>query len=359
VLEGTLRRGGRRIRLNTQLVETRSGHPLWGERFDREMEDVFAIQDEIAQSIARTLRVMLTEKEKKAIEKKQTQDVQAYDYYLRGRQFFHQMRRKGFDYAREMFARAIALDPGYARAYAGLADCCSLLYAYWEATGENLKEADAASRRALQIAPELAEAHVARAVALSLNKRYDDAQMEFKTAIRLDPDCFEAYYFFARACFTEGRLVEAADLYEKSAKLRPEDYQAPILVSGIYEGLGQKAEADAAARRGLEAAERHMKLHPDDARALYLGAFALCQLGERARSLDWADQALQIDADEPITLYNVACMYSLQARVPDALECLENAVENGFRDRAWFVNDSALDPLREEPRFQALLDRLV
>ncbi|MHC5051028.1 MAG: protein kinase domain-containing protein, partial [Planctomycetota bacterium] len=147
VLEGTLRRGGNRIRLTAQLVETRSGHALWAERFDRQMEDVFAIQDEIAQSIARALRVMLTEKEK--------------------------------DFARDMFARAIALDPTYAKAYAGLADCCSLLYAYWEATDENLKEADAASRKALQIAPELAEAHVARAVALSLNKKFDDGDAEF------------------------------------------------------------------------------------------------------------------------------------------------------------------------------------
>ncbi len=359
VLSGSLRRAGKRLRITAQLIETRSGHALWAERFDRQMEDVFAIQDEIAQSIARTLRVMLTEKEKKAIARKPTQDIQAYDYYLRGRQFFHQMRRRGFDYAREMFARAIALDPTYARAYAGLADCCSLLFAYWDATEENLKEADAASRRALQIAPELAEAHVARAVALSLNKRYDDAQMEFKTAMRLDPDCFEAHYFYARACFTEGKLAQAAELFERAAVLRPEDYQSSILVAGVYEGLGRKAESEAAARRGVKAAERHLELHPDDARALYLGSFGLCQLGERARSLDWADRALRIDPDEPITLYNVACVYSLQGRLDDSISCLENAVKNGFRDKAWFLNDGALAPVRNDPRFLALMATLA
>ncbi|MHC4341695.1 MAG: protein kinase domain-containing protein [Planctomycetota bacterium] len=359
VLMGSLRRSGNRVRVTAQLVETRSGHSLWAEKFDREMEDVFAIQDEIAQNIARTLRVMLTEKEKRAIEKKPTRDVQAYDYYLRGRQFFHQMRRKGFDYAREMFARAIALDPTYARAYAGLADCCSLLYAYWEATDENLKEADAASRKALQIAPELAEAHVARAVALSLNKEYEDGEMEFKTAIRLDPDCFEAFYFYARACLTQGKLERATELFEKAAELRPEDYQSPLIVSGIYEGQGRMAEAEAAARRGLKAAEKHLELHPDDARALYLGAGNLCLIGERARSLEWANRALEIDPDEPITLYNVACMYALLGRTSDAIDCLERAVENGFRDRAWFDNDTTLDPLREDERFKALLSELV
>jgi len=359
VLSGSLRRAGTRIRVTAQLIETRSGHSLWAERFDRTMEDVFAIQDEIAQSIARTLRVMLTEKEKKAIEKKPTSDVQAYDYYLRGRQFFHQMRRKGFDYAREMFARAIALDPTYARAYAGLADCCSLLFGYWEPTEENLKEADAASRKALQLAPELAEAHVARAVARSLNKQYDDGEAEFKTAIRLDPGCFEAYYFYARASLAQGRLQKAAELFEQAAELRPEDYQAPLLLAAVYEGLGRKSEETAAARRGVRIAEKHLELHPDDARALCLGASALVQMGERARGTEWAERALRIDQDEPITLYNIGCMYSLMGRVEDALDCLERAVENGFRDRAWFDNDSDLELLRGEPRFKALHDRLV
>ena len=359
VLSGSLRRSGERIRVTAQLIETRSGHSLWAERFDRTMEDVFAIQDEIAQSIARTLRVMLTEKEKKAIEKKPTRDVQAYDYYLRGRQFFHQMRRKGFDYAREMFARAIALDPSYARAYAGLADCCSLLFGYWDPTEENLKEADAASRKALQLAPELAEAHVARAVARALNKQYDDGEAEFKTAIRLDPDCFEAHYFYARAFFTVGQLEKAANYYSRARELRPEDYQPVLLLAVILSGLGRKAEAKAAFQSGLQIAERHIQLHPDDARALYLGANALCQLGERARSLDWATRALSIDSEEPTTLYNVACVYSLQGRVEDAVGCLETAVDHGFRQRAWFEHDSDLEALREHPRFQALLDRLA
>jgi non-specific serine/threonine protein kinase len=359
VLSGSLRRAGNRLRITGQLVETRSGHTLWAERFDREMEDVFEIQDEIARSIARALRVVLTDKEKRAIEKKQTEDVQAYDYYLRGRQFFHQLRRKGFDYARQMFARAIALDPTYARAYAGLADCCSLLYAFWDATDENLKEAEAASRKALELDSELAESHVSRGLAVSLNRRFDEARKEFEAAIRLDPDCFEAYYFFARACFTAGDAEQAASLYEKACALRPEDYQAQLLVAVLYSGLGRKAEAEGRFRNGLEMAEKHLELHPDDARALYLGANALCQLGERARSLDWAERALRIDSEEPTTLYNVACVYSLQGRIDDALDCLEQAAQHGFRQRSWVENDSDLAALRESPRFQALLDQLA
>ncbi|MHC4953032.1 MAG: protein kinase domain-containing protein [Planctomycetota bacterium] len=358
VLEGTVRRGGNRLRITAQLVETRNGRSIWAERFDREMEDVFAIQDEIAQSIARTLRIMLTEKEKRAIEKKQTRDVQAYDYYLRGRQFFHQLRRKGFDFARQMFARAIVIDPTYARAYAGVADCCSLLYAFWDSTEANLKEADAASKKALELDPELAEAHVSRGLAVSLNKNHEEAEREFERAIRLDSECFEAYYFYARACFTQGNLEKACDLYAKACRIRPDDYQARILMGEIHNGMGQTVEGAKSLQDGLRAAEKHLQLHPDDARALVLGAGALCHLGERSRSFEWAERALAIDSDEPTTLYNVACVYAQQGRHDDAIECLEGAVIRGFRQKAWFENDSDLDALRQQPRFVVLLENL-
>src|ERR1700752_1296730 len=187
VLEGSLRRAGNRLRITARLVETKTARSVWAERYDRQIEDVFAIQNEIAQSIAKALKVMLTEQEKRAIEKAPTADVQAYDYYLRGRQFFHQFRRKSFDYARQMFARAIVIDPNYARAYAGVADCCSHLYMYWGASDDNMKEAEVASRKAVELDPELAEAHVSRGLAFQMTKRYEEAHKEFETAVKLNP----------------------------------------------------------------------------------------------------------------------------------------------------------------------------
>ncbi len=355
VLTGSVRRAGNRLRITTQLVTAANGQSVWAERFDRTMEDVFAIQDEIAQSIARALRVVLTDKEKKAIEKKQTADVQAYDYYLQGRQFFHQFRRKGFDFARQMFARAIVIDPNYARAYAGVAYCCSQLYAFWEAREANLKEADAASRKALELDPDLAEAHVARGLAISLSRRFEEAGREFATAIQQDPMLFEAYYFYARACFAQGNRDEAAQLFQKASEVRPEDYQAPTLLGNAYLALGRKADAEAAYHRALGAAERHLELHPDDARALYLGGNALAALGQRARALDWAKRALALDPNEPLTLYNVACLYSKLGEVEQGIDCLETSVKDGYSHRDWIQNDSSLDPLRGNPRFQKLL----
>ncbi|MFQ5778987.1 MAG: protein kinase [Terriglobia bacterium] len=358
VLGGSLRRAGNRLRITAQLVETRTGHSIWAERYDRQLEDVFAIQDEIAQNIARALRVMLTEREKRAIEKAPTADVQAYDYYLRGRQFFYQVRRNGFEFARQMFARAIVIDPGYARAYAGVADCCSFLYMYYEPSEANLKEADAASRKAVGLDPGLAEAHASRGLAVSLTRKYEEARQEFETAIQLNPNLFEAYYFYARALFAQGKLEDAAGFFEQASRANPADYQAPGLLGMVYTALGRKAEAKEGYRRQLHLAERHLELHPDDARARYFGAVALCKMGERARSLEWARQALEMEPEEPSVYYNVACVYALQGETEEALDCLQKALGLGFSQKEWIEHDSDLDSLRSHPRYQALLARL-
>ncbi len=358
VLEGSVRKSGNRLRINAQLVNVADSSHLWSETYNRQLEDVFAIQDEIAQNIVKALRIILSEKEKQAIEKAPAANVQAYDFYLRGRQFFHQMRRKGFEFARQMFARAIAVDPGYARAYAGVADCCSLLYTRWDPSEANLREADRASLKALELDPDLAEAHVARGLAISLRKQYAEARQEFETAIRLDPNLFEAYYFFARDSQAEGRLLEAAELYEKAAELRPDDYQAPGYSGAIYAGLGRQQQAEAAYRTNLERIEKHLDVHPDDARALYLGAIACCRLGQRQKGLDLAARSLAIDPEEPMTLYAVACVHAILGQIDEGVDCLCKAVANGYSHKEWIEHDADLDPLRGHPRYQSLLQAM-
>ncbi len=355
MLTGSLRRAGNRLRITAQLVQTRTGQSVWAERYDREMKDVFEVQDEIARNIAQALRITLSPQEERDIARKPTENAQAYDYYLRGRQFFHGQRRKGFEYARQMFARAIVIDPSYARAYAGVADCCSFLYMYWDTTEDNLKEADTASHKAVELAPDLAEARASRGLAVYLTKNYEEAEKEFETAIGLDPKLFEAYYFYARACFQQGKLEEAAKLFEQACRVKPEDYQAPTLLGMVYSGLRRKEDSLMAYRRGTHLAEKHLELHPDDARALYLGATGLCQLGERDRALAWARQALAIDPEEPSILYNVACTYALLGQTEEAIDCLEKVMERGHWYRGWAAKDPDLDSLRSKPRFQALL----
>ena len=358
VLDGSVRRAGSRLRITTQLAETRTGHSVWAERYDRQVEDVFAIQDEIAQNIARALRVMLTEKERREIEKLPTSDVQAYDYYLRGRQFFYQLRRKGFEFARQMFANAIVIDPGYARAYAGVADCCSLLYMWFGASEDHLTEAVTASRRAVELDRESAEAHASRGLAESLSKNYEGAEKEFEISIRLNPHLFEAYYFYGRAWFAQGQYEKAADLFAKASRENPDDYEAHAMRGGCFRALGREEEARQARRDSLRKAEHHLRLHPDDVRAVYLGANALYELGDRTRALEWASRALLLDPEEPSVLYNVACAYALLEETDKSLDCLEKAFGKGFGHREWIENDPDFGSLRSNPRFQTLMQRL-
>jgi non-specific serine/threonine protein kinase len=361
VLEGSLRRSGQRLRITARLVETATARSVWAERYDRQMEDVFAIQDEIAQSIAKALKLVLTEQEKRAIEKAPTTDVQAYDYYLKGRQYFHQFRRKSFDFARQLFARAIVIDPNYALAYAGVADCCAFIYLWWDASDDNRKEAEIASRKAVELDPELAEAHVSRGLAFQMTKKYPEAHQEFEAAIQLNAKIFDAYYFHARLCYQRGEMEEAAQLYEKACWANPEDFQAPMLLGQTYFALGRKLEGEAVRQRALRIIEKHLELHPDDARALYLGAAGLFQVGQKERALEWARRALSVDPDDPMVLYNVACSYALQGFADDAIACLEKVMaqtSSGSLHKVWAEQDSDLDSLRSDARFQALLKSL-
>ena len=358
VLEGSVRKMGNKIRISVQLINVANGYQLWSERYDREIEDVFAIQDEIAQNITKALRVVLSEDEKRAIEKMPTENVEAYDYYLRGRQFFHQHRRTSIEFARQMFTRAIEIDPEYALAHAGIADCCSILYMYFDARESNLKQADIASRKALQLDPGLAEAHSARGLAYSLSKQYDQAMEEFETAMKLDPKLYEAPYFYGRACLAQGKWFEAAPLFEKAASLRPEDYQAPSFLAAAYAGQGRIHEASKASHKAVGVIERWLDLNPDDARALNLGATIWSNLGQHEKALEWARRSLVIDKEDPQLLYNVACVYAIEGMKDDAILTLERAIDKGYGHKEWIEHDSDLNSLRSDKRFQALLERM-
>ena len=357
VLEGSVRKMGNRLRITAQLVNVADGYHLWSERYDREMEDVFAIQDDISQAIVKALKVILSEGEKKQIEKVRAENVAAYDYYLRGRQYY-QIHRKSLEYARQMFNRAVETDPVYARAYAGVADSCSLLYMYFDAREFNLRQADAASAKALELEPDLAEAHVARGLAISLSKRFKEAEAEFETAMKLDPKLFEAAYWYGRALEAEGRFQEAARMYERAQLLRPEDYQAPSFLAQAYNALGKKEEADAANRRAIRLMLERLELNPSDARAANLLAATYANIGEAELAADYAERSLAIDPDDAMLLYNVACTYCLLGKTDDAISCLERAVDKGFGHKEWVEHDPDLNALRANPRFQTIMSAM-
>ena len=283
-----------------------------------------------------------------------TRDPRAYELYLKGRQLIHQFRRKSFERARETFRRAIALDPEYALAHAGLADCCSYLYLYWKPTVENLRIADSASRQAITLSPRLAEAQVSRAVALSTLRNYPEAEQAFRVATDIDPSLFEAHYFYGRALLAQGKFKEAIAALRSACKVRAEDYQAPALLGMAYTGLGRRQAASRAYARAVEVARLQLSVNPGDVRALYLGAGSLARIGRRKTALAWAARALELDGKDSAVLYNVGCLYAILGRTPDALRCLKSVVRSGWR-KEWIQHDPDWAALRGLREFTALI----
>ncbi len=358
LLEGSVRKAGERLRITAELADVEAGFCLWTERYDRDLKDIFAIQEEIAGSLVAALQVTLSPSQRRALGKAATADVEAYECYLKGRMYFYQYSRRGVEFARQMFARAIEIDPGYALAHAGLADCCTYLFMHVIGKESMRTAALEAGRRAVELDPALAQAHVSLGLALSLTRDHDAAEREFEAALGLDPRLFEAHYFYARDSFMQHQLEKALGLYERAFELRPEDYQSPLLAGQIYADLGRPERAVASRRSGLEVAEKRLAFHPDDVRALYMGANALVALGETERGLEWAQRALALDPEDAMLLYNMACIFSMAGRLDDALGFVERSVGAGMNRLAWLENDSNLDAIRRHPRFAAALEEL-
>jgi len=358
VLEGSVRRHGDRVRITAQLIETATDSHLWSETYDREMKDVFVIQDDIAQSIVAALQMTLTPRDRRALQYVATTNPEAYDYYLKGRKYMYTMSSRNFQHAIRMYRKAIELDENYAIAYAGMADTYSQMFRFVDASHENAAKALDASEHAIELDPDSAEAHASRGLSLFINEKYQEAERHFETAGLLNPKLFESYFFYALSCSSQGQYEKAARLFVQASEMNPADYQSPSFLALAYTALGRKADADKARRRTIELIEQHLDMNPDDTRALYIGAANLSSLGDTQRAKDWTERAYDAGREEPMVLYNVACTYALLGESERAMELLEKAVDLGWGDRAWLETDSDLDSLRDIARFKFLLKRI-
>jgi TolB-like protein/Flp pilus assembly protein TadD len=356
VLEGSVRKAGEHLRVTAQLINVEDGYHIWSEGFDRELKDIFGIQKEIAENVAKAFKLSISPETEKAIQREPTQNMEAYEFYLRGRRHFYQLSDESWKKAREEFSRAIELDPDYALAYAGLADCFSFIYMYVDNAVSVRLQADTNSRLALQLAPDLAQVHASRGLALSQTARQHEAEDAFRRATELDPKLFEAYYFHGRHAFAKGELEAAAELFEKASEVRPDDYQALALLAQVYRGLGKDDLRNDARVRTLEVIEKRLQTSPDDARALCFGSVNLLEAGEKEKGMEWLERAKDARGDDAMSLYNVACVYSTIGQIDEALDCLEKSIRGGMAMIDWMNNDSDLDNVRDHPRFKALLE---
>jgi adenylate cyclase len=359
ILEGSVRRAGERVRITAQLIDGGSGYHLWSESYDRRIEDVFAIQIEIARKVSAALSVSLTGDEAARRERYAPRNLHAHEFYLRGRQQVNNMRIAEWQKAPAMFRRAIELDPEYAQAHAGLADALSQILLWRFARAEDvLPEAKRAAHRALELAPDLAEAHVALAHLRSLAGDSDNATRAFERAIELNPELFEAYHYFARHCLAHGEYARAADLFLAAYARRPDDHTMLAMAIAPLDAIGQTDRAEATARAAVEGLRHQVELDPEDVRAHYLLAGALARIGKREAGIEHIEKALQLRPDDYATLYNSACYYALCGDATRAMDLLERAAASGGGSADWIEHDNDLSILRGTPRFTSLLARL-
>jgi non-specific serine/threonine protein kinase len=354
VLTGTLRRAGARLRITAQLVDTRTDFPLWSERFDREMKDVFEVQDEMARKIAEALRVTLSPEELEALAIKPTENLQAYDLYLRGKRYARRQTRQDLEFALQMFENAVAIDPSFALAYAACANACAMFYCNYSRDQVWVERAREASGKAVALRWDLPEVQVSQAWVLYAAELHDEAVRMVKKAIERKRDCEGAYYLLCRALFAAGRYQEILDVSEAAIEASGEDYNVYVPITNAFGAMGKEEAKRNMTQRRIAAFENHLKQVPEDARARILLGADYAYLGRPDDALRELNLAVTLRANEASILYNAACLYCELKRKPEALDTLRKAWEAGFRDSVWARRDPDLVLLHDDPEFDRL-----
>jgi adenylate cyclase len=360
IREGSVRKVNDRVRITAQLIDGRTNGHVWAERYDRKFEDIFELQDDISHAIVDALKLRILPRERATISQRPTFNSEAYRFYLMGRSFFHRGHaRRYLRLARQMFQRALDIDPDYAAAHAGIADCNSHLLDAGDTTITS-NEIFEQSERALALDSSLAEAHASKGLALYTAGRYDEAEASFERAIALKPDLFEAYFFYGRNCFNRGQYGKAAELFGKAATFKSDDFRALGLQSMCYQSLGRLEDMRATARLALARTEAAVAERPDDADALAFGAGLLAVLGETERTKDWAERATIIEPDDFYMHYNIACAFAILGETELALDRLDPIMGPWTLKslREFMLHDSDLDVLRGHPRYLEMIKRL-
>ena len=353
VLGGSLRRAGNRLRITVQMVETRTGHSVWGERYDREMKDVFEVQEDIARCIAQALRISLSPQEEKTITSKPTENLQAYDYFLRGRSY---TRRQNREFALQMFEHALQLDPNFALAHAGIANTCAMQYYLQDRDPRWIEKGIAAVNRAFELDPQLPEAFVARARICYAQGKYDEAAEYARMAIAHKPDCESSWDMLGRALFASDHWQEAADFVERALEANGDDYNVYVPYSNALSALGQTEAARRLAERWVSVLEQQVELVPEDTRARILLAGNYAKLDRRSEATQELEKVLTLGSTDPHTIYNAACTYGLLQMKNEALNALKRAAQAGFTEWDLASRDPDLTCLHEEPEFRSLLE---
>jgi serine/threonine protein kinase len=354
VLTGSLRRAGNRLRINTQLVDTQTDFPMWSERYDREMKDVFEVQDEIARKIAEALRVTLSPQELEALAIKPTENLQAYDLYLRGKRYARRQTRQDLEFSLQMFENAVTMDPSFALAYAACANACAMFFCNYSRDQIWVERARTASGKAVALRWDLPEVQVSQAWVLYATELHDEAVRMVRKAIERRRDCEGAYYLLCRALCAAGRYQEVVDVMDVALEASGEDYNAYVPIMNALNALGKYEVNKNILQRCSAALENHLAQVPEDARARILLGSNYAELGRVEDAMRETNLAITLRPDEASILYNAACMYCFLKKKSEALNVLSKAWEAGFKDAGWARRDPDLAMLHDEPEFERM-----
>jgi len=354
VLGGSLRRAGTRLRINTQLMDAKTDFPVWSERYDREMADVFEVQDEIARKIAEALRVTLSPQEQQELAARPTENLQAYDLYLRGKSYARRLTRQDLEFALQMFDNAVTQDPMFALAHAANAIFCAQYYANFQRDAAWGARAKAAADKAIALQPELPDVQVAQAWIRYIDGDLADAIQRVRQAIARKPNCEGAYYLLGRALFAAGRYQEVADMAESAVEAAGDDYSVYVPIINALGALGKEEGRASFRQRRVLSLEAHILKVPEDARARVLLASSYAEMGRAEESVREMEFARALRPNDSSVLYNCACAYSKLKLKREALDALRKAWEAGFKDTEWARRDPDLSILHGEAEFEKL-----
>jgi TolB-like protein/Flp pilus assembly protein TadD len=354
IIGGSVRRAQDSVRITVQLVDAATNRQVWGDTYKGKLDDIFEIQEQVAQQIVDALKLKLTFTEKLTLTKRQTGNVQAYDFYLRGQEYLYRLTKRSVEYAIQLFEKAIELDPRYAAAYAACSSAYGQMYQYFSRQDSYRDKAQEFSFKALMYDSNLPEAYAAMGLSYFIWGKFDEAAASGRKAIELDPDNFIAYWTLGRICFSTSEFAEARELFQKAIDIKPGFYVAQVDLKQAYDALGMTAESDAQNDKILEILPNYLLQNPDDARARMFYASTLAQLGRREEGIAEGARALELAPDDSVMLYNGACLYALLGEKQKAIDTLRSAIAAGVTNFQWILNDPDLYSLHDDPQFLAL-----
>jgi serine/threonine protein kinase/Flp pilus assembly protein TadD len=359
ILEGSVRKAGNRIRITAQLISVRDGYHLWAERFDRMVEDIFDLQNEVSQKIVEALKGSLTESERELLTQKPTDDLRAYDFYMRGRELLYLKGKRNTESAIKMFESAVAIDPEFASAYAGLAEAYSTMYEWYDGASTWLSKAIEANQKALELEPTSLEAKFGIATVYFNQRRFSESKRAIEELLKENADFYPGHLRLGIIAELSNDLEGARKHYRRAAELKPYDEDAWMFLAGAYRRLGNAASADKAEIKVIEITSRKLEASLDDIIVMSRLAEAYARFGSHEETTATLRRVLELEPNDGLAVYNCSCAYALLGEKKSSLILLRRAFDSGFRTVAhWARTDSAFDPIRDDEEFQKLLTEL-